>query len=102
LSRTVTRFEKYPGEVLDQAVDFTAELGADTIASAEIFVYDRGGVDRTSAIAPGGAAVNQALVEYTLTGGVAGELYTIVVSANLTTSGEDLRHRLRMSVTPPG
>ena len=101
-ARTITRFEKYPGEVLDQAVEFSAELGGDTISNADIFVYDRGGVDRTSVIAPGGAAVNGSLVEYTLTGGVAGELYTITISADLTGSGEDLRHRLQMSVTPPG
>lgn len=101
MSRTITEFDKYPDEILDQAVEFSAELGGDTIASATAIAHDRGGVLRTSDVLGSAVAVGTT-VEYTVSGGVAGEVYTLTIKAVLTTTSQELEHRLRMTVVPPG
>ena len=101
MARSVVPDEKYPGETVSQSVDFTALLDGDTVSTGSIVVHDRGGVDRTSAMLSGSVTNTTSTVDYTLTGGTAGEIYTVTVLATLS-SGDIRGQRVRIKVTPPG
>ena len=98
--RAVPRFEKYPNEVINQAVDFTEILDTgETIITATVTAkrYDTG-ADATSDVINGSPTVlTGTSVSYQLTGGTASLTYILNVSATLD-SAEIYSQRIRMDV----
>ena len=97
--RLVPRFEKFPGELMTQSVDFDAVMAAgESISSASATAVQKDtGTDVTGSVISGSATFAGTLVTYRVTGGTAGSNYVLTVRATLNT-GDIYEQRLEMSV----
>jgi len=97
--RPVPRFEKYPNEIINQAVDFTAILDVgETISGCSVTAKVREtGADATSTVLSGAPSVAGTTVVYRVTGGTATISYILSVNATLSSS-EIYSQRVRMDV----
>ena len=97
-----TPIEKYAGEVIDQAADFTDVLAdGESVSSGEVKILDTDSTDVTSTLCPGGASTSGDSVTYRLAAaGTTGLTYHVYALATLDT-GEVLGQCLRMFIPTP-
>lgn len=96
--RSVPRFEKYPNEVITQAVDFVEVLDAgETITTSSVTAVRLDTGASASEVLNGGSSINGTTVSYQVANGTASISYILSVNATLDSS-EIYTQKIQMNV----